>query len=221
MSDLQIFDGLDQPIPADHNWALERIEEIIKESVRKKNAQIALNACTSLVQISKVSGLALAKALYLIKKNWHKYKDAGEFVEEVHSATGLHTHTIERYTKVWGMYDNACVPQEYWEEIQQRNIKEQIPIANAIYQGYDVDQDAWEKLVEAPDFSTVSKIVREDITGKPPRKNTLQLQMDDIGSIWGLHQGNRYFIGSLEVSDEEEIVQKAIERIKKGAGIME
>jgi DNA modification methylase len=44
--------------------------------------------------------------------------------------------------------------------------------------------------------------------------------MDDLGSIWAAFEGNRFFVGSLEIDSEEEAVQKAIERIKKGSGIL-
>jgi len=221
MTDELIIDtSLDQPIPTDNEEILQRIEEIIRKSVEEHNAYTALDACKTLVQVSKVSGVALAKALYLIEKNWNEYNETDKFEDVVYIYIGLHKHTVERYTVLWKMYAEKLIPDKVSEDIQQHNIKSQIPIALALEQGYEINNDEWEKLAHAPDISTVLKVLREDVRGKPPRKGSLQLWMDDLGSIWAAFEGNRFFVGSLEIDSEEEAVQKAIERIKKGSGIL-
>lgn len=218
--ELAILTGLDQPIPADNKEILERIEEIIQQSVKEHNAYKALDACKTLVKVSKVSGLALAKALYLIEKNWASYGEEETFEEVAYVYIGLHKHTVERYTVLWKMYAEKLIPDNVSEVIQQHNVKAQIPIARALEQGYEIDDTEWQKLSEAPDLTTVEKIIREDVKGKPPRKGSLQLWIDDLGSMWATFEGDRFFVGSLEVDSDEEAVQKAIERIKKGAGIL-
>jgi hypothetical protein len=218
--ELILSGSLDQSILADDKQILNRIEEIILESVEKKNAYIALNACRSLIQISKISGTGLAKAIYLLNKNWNEY-DAGEFDEVVYSYLGLHKQTVKCYLAVYKqLFVGNSVPLDVKELIQQHNIKVQVPIALALEQGYEISNDEWKKLAQAPDLNTASKILREDIKGKPPRKGSLQLWVDDLGSIWATFEGDRFFIGSLEVDSDEEAVQKAIERIKKGSGIL-
>jgi hypothetical protein len=222
MSDdtLLLFDGLDQSITTDHDWALKRVEEIIQQSVVSRDAYVALNACKSLIQVSKISGLSLAKALYLVKSNWSNYDIEDEFEDVAYSYIGLHPHTISRYVCLWKAYDKNLIPENVREEIQQQNVKQQIPIAMALEQGYEIDDATWKKLSDAPDLSSVSKILREDVKGQEPRKGSLQLSIDNIGTIWAFAEGNRYFVGSLEVDSDEEFIQKSIERIKKGAGIL-
>ena len=218
--ELAILTGLDQPIPADNKEILERIEIIIQKSVEERNAYTALDACKTLVQISKVSGVALAKALYLIEKNWDSYDEEEEFDDIAYIYIGLHKHTVERYTILWKMYAEKLIPENVSEIIQQHNVKAQIPIARALEQGYEIDDAEWQKLSQAPDLTTVEKIIREDVKGKPPRRGSLQLWIDDLGSMWATYACGRFFVGSLEVDSDEEAVQKAIERIKKGAGIL-
>ncbi len=218
--ELLVFSGLDQPIPADSTEILQRVEEIIRRSVEERNAYTALDACKTLVQVSKISGLALAKALYLIEKNWSNYDETDKFEDIAYIYIGLHKHTVERYTVLWKMYAEKLIPDNISEEIQQHNVKAQIPIALALEQGYEIDDAEWEKLAHAPDLTTVSKILREEVKGKPPRKGSLQAWIDDLGSIWALYKGERFFVGSLEIDSEEEAVQMLIERIKKGAGIL-
>ena len=65
MTDELIIDtSLDQPIPADNEWILQKVEAIINEAIEKKDAEIALSACEQLIKISKLSGIGLAKLLY-------------------------------------------------------------------------------------------------------------------------------------------------------------
>jgi hypothetical protein len=218
--ELLVLTGLDQPIPADSKEILQRVEEIIRKSVEERNAYTALDACKTLVQVSKVSGVALAKALYLIEKNWDNYDETDEFEDIAYIYIGLHKHTVERYTVLWKMYAEKLIPDNVSEEIQQHNVKTQIPIALALEQGYEIDDAEWEKLAHAPDLNTVSKILREEVKGKPPRKGSLQAWIDDLGSIWATYKGEKFFAGSLEVDSDEEAVQMLIERIKKGAGIL-
>src|SRR5574343_502470 len=138
MTDELIIDtSLDQPIPTDNEEILQRIEEIIRKSVEEHNAYTALDACKTLVQVSKVSGVALAKALYLIEKNWNEYNETDKFEDVVYIYIGLHKHTVERYTVLWKMYAEKLIPDKVSEDIQQHNIKSQIPIALALEQGYE------------------------------------------------------------------------------------
>ncbi len=218
--ELLVLTGLDQPIPADIKEILQRVEEIIRKSVEEHNAYTALDACKTLVQVSKVSGVALAKALYLIEKNWDNYDETDEFEDVAYVYIGLHKHTVERYIAVAKMYDQKLIPDGFADDMQQHNIKAQVPIALALEQGYEINDAEWEKLAHAPDLNTVSKILREEVKSKPPRKGSLQAWMDDLGSIWATYKGEKFFAGSLEVDSDEEAVQMLIERIKKGAGIL-
>ena len=218
--DIMLVGSLDQPIVTDNGWILERIDVIIQESVQKHDAIIALNVCKQLVEISKTSGLALAKALYLIKINWDEYDVGDEFTNTVLDYTGLHQHTIDRYVSVWAMFANHNVPKDLLEEVIQRNIKDLIPVAKAIEQGYEIEQKDWEAIAEAHDLTGVAKVLREDVKNKPPRKGSLQLYMDRGGTIWAFQNEERFFVGTLVVADKQDAVQKAINRIINGSGII-
>lgn len=222
MTDELIIDtSLDQPIPADNEWILQKAENIINEAIKKKDAEIALSACEQLIKISKLSGIGLAKLLYLLKANWEVFERHDTFEEVAYTRFGKHRHTIDRYLAVYEqLFIADNVPEQYKKDIQQQAIRMQDYIASALKQGEEINNDEWEKLAHAPDINTVLKVLREDVRGKPPRKGSLQLWIDDLGSIWATFERDRFFIGSLEVDSDEEAVQKAIERIKKGAGIL-
>jgi hypothetical protein len=219
-TDLLIIGSLDQPIKVDTDWILKRVDEIIEEAVARKNVNIAINACATLIQASQLSGLALAKFFYSIQRRWSEFESSSTFEEEMYPRLGAHPTTIDRYIQVWKVFAEKEIPFEYHERLQQRNIKDLIPIAKALEQGYEVSDEQWEDLSTAPDFNTVAKVIREDIKGKPPRKGALSITEDKIGSLWAWKDNNRYFVGSLEVDSDEDAVQQAIERIRKGSGMM-
>src|SRR3989304_2711158 len=104
--DIMLVHSIDQPIVTDNGWILERIDVIIQESVQKHDAIIALNVCKQLVEISKTSGLALAKALYLIKINWDEYDVGDEVNNTVLDFTFLEDPAIARNFSVWAMFAN-------------------------------------------------------------------------------------------------------------------
>jgi hypothetical protein len=215
--DLLLIGGLDQSLPVDNDTVLQRVEEIVEQSIIEKDALIALDACSKLKKAAKLAGLGLAKAFYLIKKNWKLYEREDDFDEIVVSETGFHAHTVERYVRVWDMLTNVA-PTEHVSQLQQRNIKDLIPIANAVSEGYEIEDDEWTELVHAADYNTVSRQIR-DITGKPPRKYGLQIMMDKNGQLTTLQDNQIEVIGWLNV-DCGELGMKAINRIIKNGGIL-
>jgi hypothetical protein len=221
-SDLMLTDGLDQPITTDNEWALARIEEIVNRAIEAKNAYLALDACKQLVQVSKMSGHTLAKGLSLIKSNWNKFGIEETFEDVAFMHLGLHPHTIDRYIKTHELLEdcNGIIPKDLLGEMKQRNIKELIPIANMVAQGYELEQLDWEHLVDAPDFTTIASIVRS-IKGQEPRKSGIQIHLVRTGELIAFQAGTRYHIGVLNVDDTAPTVTKSIERIVNNTGILE
>ncbi len=217
--ELMLLSNLDQSLATDNNWVLERVEQIIQEAIQEKDAHKALNLCKTLREISQLSGLGLAKALYLIFINWDNFGIEDNFEAVAYEYLGLHKITVTNYVRIWSMFEDKIVPEDVAEALMQHNIKDLVPIANTIAQGYEIEEHDWEELAEAPDYSTV-QIITRDIKGQPPRKNSLQLFLNPAGEIWAYQQEQRYLIGYLEIDSNKETVQKAIERIKKAAGIM-
>lgn len=217
--ELEISAPLDQSLVVDDSDILLEIEVRINRAISLHDADEAFLVCEAMIGQMKRSGIALAKALWMIKTDWDKLSIGDDFFPTAQHYLGLHPHTIERYVKVWDMLDKY-VPESIRAKIQQKNIKILIPIANAIAQGFEIEDSTWKKLVAAPDYSEVSKIVREEIKDESPRKNNLTLQVDGLGSVWAYNSGEKYYVGSLEVGDERDIVIKAIERIISNSGIL-
>lgn len=220
--ELLMIGQFDQEIDVDDGWLLEKIDNIIQEALAQKDVYIALNSCKTLKSIIKTSGIGLSKLLYLIYHYWDEFGVEDEFEDIVFEYVGLHRHTVERYVRVWGMYAESKVPARFVQEIQKKNIKDQIPIANALVQGYTITPANWEALADAPDYNTVAQIIMEDVKQQESRKSSLKIYVDDRGTIWAKKGDEpRKFVGSLEIHSDEEIVKMAIQRIIKNTGMLE
>lgn len=217
--DLIISSGMDQNTPLNTDWIMKQIHDIIQESVKQKNADIALAVFRELHELQKVSGLALAKGLYELYRHWPEFNIDEEFDDYVYIRIGLHHYTVERYIKIWRMYDEKIVPPELSEEIQGINIKDQVYIAHAISQGHEISQEKWEEIAHAPDGSSVRRIVQE-IKQEPPRSNSCIIYLDREGDIWAVQNNRKEHVGMLDIGQDNSTVQKAIERIVSNAGMM-
>lgn len=217
--ELEITTSLDQAIRVEHQDILDEVEHGITEAVQSKDVDLAFHFCQRMIGEMKRSGIGLAKALWMINKNWALFGIGDDFEPTAQYHLGLHPHTIERYVKVWEMLTNY-VPLDLKGEIQNKNIRSLIPIANAVAGGYEIEEDTWEKLADAPDFTEISKIVREEVTKKPARRNNLTLKMDKDGSLWAYTNSGVFFVGSLETKDSNEFVRKAVDRIVVNSGIL-
>jgi len=215
-----LLNGLDQTLPIEDDWILDKVDEIIRESLDKKDAYLALNSCRALKQIAQLSGIALAKFFYLMKENWDKYEIGDEFDDVAFDYVGVHKSTVDKYVRVWKMHNQHLIPSEVSEQIRKRNIKDQIPIAIAVDQGYDIGEDDWKDLADAPDFNSVSAKVRE-IKGKEPSKSALLLFISSDGTLTAQQEGETEFVGYLNTDDAGLIAEKAIQRILKSSGVME
>ena len=220
MNDLILLNGLDQSLPVKDDWILDKVDEIIKESLDRKDVYYALNSCKALKQIAQLSGIALAKFFYLIRDNWDAYEIDEDFDEIAFDYVGVHKNTVSNYTRVWEMHDTDVIPESVSEDIRQRNIKDQIPIALALDQGYEIDEEDWQDLSDAPDFTTVAAKIRE-IKGKEPRKSALLIFISDDGTLTVTQEGQTEFVGYLNTDEAGEIAQKAIQRILKASGVLE
>jgi len=217
--ELMIINPLDQPLAVSPDKELERIDEVIDISIEQRDPEIIFRYGFGLLAGMQIRGWALAKLLYLTEKNWDAYEIGDDFYDTVTGYLALHKNTIKRYIDVW----DSCelIPPQLLPEFQQKAIRTHIPISSAIAQGYEIDDDTWQNLADAPDLNTVSRIVREDVRGEELKTGSISLSIDREGSIYAFSNNQRAFIGSLEIKNEDKMVQKAITRIIKNSGILQ
>jgi uncharacterized protein YfbU (UPF0304 family) len=210
-----VLGGLDQTLPqrqTEKDW-YKRIDEIIETSISENNPEIAFHAMENLQAISRFSGKALAKFIYTFHHQWEKFNQRDSFEDRLVDRLGIQPVTIKRYYTVWKFIVEGEVPKEYMDKIKLHPIKCLIPIATMYDQGYEVESNQWLALANAPDPSSIRKIIRK-IKEKEPKKGSLQLEINwKSGEISAWKDGQRYYVGYLETQSKDEPVQQAIKRI--------
>ena len=174
MSDMIPFDNLDQSLPVDASPELEYVDEVFGKAIKDNDPEVMFGYMVGIQQQFQIRGLALCKSLHLMSHYWDAFEIGDNFIDTAQQYLGITKHTIERYVKVWDMFLTA--PKLIVPELQQMNLKSLFPIANAIAQGYEIEDLTWNKLIDAPDYSSVSKIINEDVKdGEGERSNKLSL----------------------------------------------
>lgn len=196
------------------------VDGVIADLYKTGNLEKATRVVGVMDKINDVSGKAKAKLLWGIS-NWYKETNQAEkrndtFEDHMETETGNRSVTIKRYVNVWEQIENCAIPVE----VQNRPIRDLIPVANALSQGFDFSKDAWKKIAQAGNSAGVAEVVRQ-VKGKAPRKSGIQITIGRDGAITAWKDKNAYAVGYLFVEDENEVVKKARQRIIDGAGIME
>lgn len=218
--DLMEINGLDQSLPIDTAPILKKIDEVMQESIERSDVYYALDFGVNLIQMAQLSGMGLAKLVYLIKENWGIFEIGDNFEDVAYSYLGRSKDTIDRHVRVWGMYEKKLIPEEFKDEIKQKNIKDQIPIATMLSQGIVVDHNDWQDLADAPDHTSVAHAIRK-IKKEEPRKSALLIFISDDGSLTAQQEGVTQYVGFLNIDDAEDIAEKAIQRIIRSVGVLQ
>lgn len=224
--DLVVLDRFDEDLPLfklTEARLLQQVEDAIHEAANNHDAQKATEICAYFQQATKLAGKSLAKALYTFYQRWEDFGIGDEFEDYIHARIGISLHTIERYVRVaklLEMLPDAIDDDELRETIKNKGIGQLIPIANAIAQGHEIQDEDWERLAEASNWASTAEIIRQ-VKHQERRETALVLTISRTGSIMA-RQGNGQlkFLGSLEINDQDETVQAGVNRIIENSGIL-
>ena len=221
-NDIILTGDLDQGIDLLQEDFMKHVEDTIQESINTKDPSKSIHLCKFLIGAAQLSGLALAKVLYELQRNWWKFDIDEDFTDYIFKEVGKHRHTIERYLKIADMLYNYA-PKEVRPVLEKLPIGSLVPIASTVSQGYLLEPEDWQEFAEAENTTDVRRIVREIRTGQGDKSRTslLSLWMDRNGSIWAFNSTDKkFFVGSLDIKETNEFVVKAVERIVANSGIL-
>lgn len=195
---------------------MSAIDGVIVQLHQTGSLQEATKVLNILDQIDNVTGHAKAKLLWGMEIWWRRNKedDFGDYVE---STSGTKRVTVLRYLNV-----QECIEQEYIpKSIQSHPMRDLIPIANMLSQGYEPSKKQWDEIHLASNNSEILEVIRE-IKGKKPRKSGLKIYLEKDGSLNVWKNNKKTYVGFLDL-EEAKInpdVEKAIERLVNGAQII-
>lgn len=189
--------------------------EIIRLHDTGDIAQV-MNVLNGLSAIEDVSGHAKAKLLWA-SSEWYTQNIPNEnFSDHVESTTTLKKVTVDRYITVWRYVEDLTIPKE----IAERPMRDLVPIAKTLSQGYEISKEQWRKIKLTTNDGELRDVLRK-IKGKAERKSAKVLKLGRDGSLYLWIKGERKFIGFLEVTSEDKDVLETIEKIKISVGIVE
>lgn len=199
--------------------ALEAVELALNNLEKTNDLNTIDTAEDTLLGLQRISGKALAKLLYGKKVWWSKTEqDAARgctFEDYESSRHGLKSVVIDRYVVVWERM------KQFPAQFQLRPMRDLIPVAKAMEQGYSIDEKVWKALIKATSNAEIVTIVRERIKHKQIKKSAFQMRIERDGTInmWIGIGGKPKFVGYLDLKSKDEDVQKGIARILNSAFI--
>ena len=213
-----VLGGVDQflPVAKAHKDILSRVDEVVERAVDEQDIGIIETAIEGLLSISQISGIALAKTLYVVKFQWDKFNQRETYLDWAVDKFGKKEVTVKRYFRVWEMLVSGDVPREYAKKLETMPIRCLIPIATLWSQKYEITSQQWNKLANAPDPSTVNKIIRE-IKGVEPKEGSLQMEWDsEAKSVTGWKNGKPHVI-YLTYDEDDEVITAMLSRLFSGS----
>lgn len=211
MSD-ELISGLDQTISFDLSPVMQQIDQEFDTILATKDIHAALDKVTEYVGMVRMSGVALTKWLYRLHQHWADFGISDNFYDTVSERIGYTKVTLDRYIAIWDMYENKTVPAALEDKIMSKPLRQQVPIAIAVAQGYEMQENTWEEIADAPDAVALGKKLRE-IKGQNPRSSGLFITLKREGDIFVTSDKKQFYVGHLEINSPVDVVIKAIERI--------
>lgn len=185
--------------------------DLVRGVVENKNFEFGFQFINDLHAQGKAFDDAIGMMLNGMNEIWNPDEHEGErFESAVDRNTGLKPVTVQRHLKVQKAL--PYVPEDYREEIQGKGFKTKIQIANLVEGGYEMTDEDWRDLAEAPDEKEVGRI-RRKIQGVEPRSNWYEITIDSNGVLVCHSVRGHFEVGRLNVYDDNPDVQKGISRL--------
>lgn len=195
---------------------MNKVDSIVDQAIEDDNPFAVTKQMQVLIDARQLVGKALAKFLFRMETSWAEFSLSTQetYIDFMRSSLTISDNTRNTYPNYWKHRDKLP------ESFEERPLREIIPVTNAISQGYDVPKAVWKDLERATNQSEVSKIVREQIKKKPAKRGSQQGYVYPNGSIVSWKNDQRKEVGFLDLSNSDEDVQKLINRIINGAGLI-
>ena len=190
------------------------IDNVLIQLHDTNNINHVMGIIDSLDKVDTVVGKAKAKLLWGANE-WYKInfpdKDFGDHVESVTKSTKR--ITVLRYVNVWAHIEQENIPKN----IQKRPMRDLVPIANMLSQGFTPSKAEWARIDLCSNSSELGETLAK-IKGKKQRKTARKIEMERDGSINLWKDGKKKYLGFLDVVEAEtdEDIAKAIEYIMDG-----
>lgn len=197
---------------------LDAVDQVIINLHDTGDINQVMGVLNGLDNVESVTGHAKAKLLWA-SSEWYKQNIPGEsFADHVTSTTEMKKVTVDRYVATWRYVEDLTIPKE----IAERPMRDLVPIAMTLKQGYDISKEQWRKIKLSTNDGELRDVLRQ-VKGKAERKGAKVIKMSRDGSLYGWKGNKKYFIGYLNVADaaNDVVLAEFIEKIKISTGVVE
>lgn len=195
---------------------LEGVDTVLEKIDETGDFEVGMKVLKGMTALSQAAGLSLAKLLHGMYTRWPD-DDEDEFYDELAGYTTIKRITVERYVNAWSALQ--VVPDDYRDQMYLRPTRDLVKLGEAWSQGYTPKKDQWSDLLMAQNSSEFAATLR-GVKNAKPRKSSLMMYLERDGSIYAYQNGEKFFIGSLNLNDASTATNKGIERIIKGSGLI-
>ena len=217
-----ILSGIDSFIPLGkpQMTILDRVDRAVELAIEANDPDVAFQDMKGLLDVSQISGLAFAKFVYTMTYQWKSFGRRGTVIEAMEDKLGRGKKSINDNYRVWEMLITDDIPKEYRDKFKTMPVRILIPIANLWKQEWEVEPHQWMKLANAPDPTTVRKIIQE-IKGVEPKKDSLNIEWNrDSKCITGWKNGEPHPL-YLQYDDNDPVISAMLERLFGGGKALE
>ena len=196
---------------------LDEIEAIVAEAIASDNPDLVFQELKRLEEAERFVGMAKAKFIYILHLSWDNFSlsSTQSLQDTAFEYLNWKPYTVERYISMWQYRE--LIPASF--NVDERPVREVVPITNALSHGLEIGDDGWDKLARTTKQEEVHAVLR-GIRGEEPRRGSLQVYLHSDGSVVAWHNNIRYEVGFLDVNNMQEPVQKSIKRLVSGGGVI-
>jgi hypothetical protein len=142
---------------------LDRVDMVVEQSMTSGNPNVAFRYGQQLRMARHLSGIGLAKLLYMMRERWEHFASDDDFQTVAETEMGVPQDTYKKYTEVWeNVIENAYVASD--EALQLillgKPIEGLIRLRAGARDG-DFNKKHWEQLARATTVGDMIDVVRD------------------------------------------------------------
>lgn len=201
------------------------VDNIVDSSILMADPKPALEFGRGLRRDGQLKGLALAKLLSSLDKNWSLFQRTGieERIEDiVFVEMGVSPQTTRKYIHLWeDLFENEDVPKQAKDKLYGKSIKSLLLLTATAKDGDAVD---WDRVANAENGAEIREIVRGVRGPTTSSETSVVIHLDREGMLFAKRGSDptRYPLGRLNIADmaSNPIVDKALTRLIERGGVL-
>lgn len=202
----------------------EDVDKVVTNSLIQADPRPALEFGRRLRRDGQLKGLALAKLLSCLDRNWTTFQTTGmeERIEDiVFVEMGISPQTTRKYVRLWeDLFENPMIDQSIKNKLFGKSIKSLLLLTAAARDGDDID---WDKIAGAENGAEIRDLVREARGPATSSETSIILVMDRDGVLYAKKGSDdeRHMVGRLLIGEmDNPVIEKAVNRIVERGGII-